>query len=190
VEKKKGSVYTAVDSPNINNISPCTPAQIYPSLQPSQIYPQMPNNTQYIPQQPQIIPQSPRNFMPPPNSQQVEVTSLIVKSAQNLKAVDKVEVMYPYCKIWFLGKLYRTEKIKGTLNPLWNYSINIPKGTKSPINVKVEIYDFDYYGPKTCLGRWEQNVDISSPRLFTVVLQKKESNDKVASNSSLTIEIK
>ncbi|EMG46718.1 hypothetical protein G210_3025 [Candida maltosa Xu316] len=92
---------------------------------------------------------------------------LEIIGAENLKSVDTNGKSDPMCVVQVDGvKVYKTEKKRKTLDPIWNESVEFPMISRSRQILLVEVYDWDLTHDDELLGI--ANLDISTiPPLTT-----------------------
>ena len=86
--------------------------------------------------------------------------SLTVIEANDLYAGDSNGLSDPYLKIPHKqigiedlpGKKNRTEIIEKTLNPVWNQTFCLEFNPQLCKELKIEVYDYDYFGKDDLLG--------------------------------------
>jgi len=84
-----------------------------------------------------------RSFKPKSldNPDGVKIT---VVGGNNLKAADENGKSDPYCKIFYNGKKSKTKIMQGTIDPVWNHTVTLPKGVYST-DFTVEVWDHDTF---------------------------------------------
>lgn len=86
---------------------------------------------------------------------------LDILSAENLKSVDSNGKSDPLCVVKLDGvEIFKTDKKRRTLDPLWNEAITFPMLSRSRQVLLLEVYDWDLTHDDELLGR--ANVDISA----------------------------
>jgi len=88
---------------------------------------------------------------------------LTVVKALSIKAADVNGLSDPYCKIQYADKKAVSMVVHATLDPIWNFTVTLPKGTHST-NVIIEIWDKDRIGKDDFLGVVElYSLDLTKP---------------------------
>jgi hypothetical protein len=77
-----------------------------------------------------------------------------VMDASDLPAADRNGFSDPYCKFLLNGKdIYKTDKQKKTLHPVWNESFEVPIRSRTAANFEVWVYDWDFGDKADFLGK-------------------------------------
>ncbi|ODV80777.1 putative bud/polarization protein [Suhomyces tanzawaensis NRRL Y-17324] len=86
---------------------------------------------------------------------------LDILSAENLKSVDSNGKSDPLVVVKLDGvEIYKTDKKRKTLDPIWNEAVDFPLISRSRQVVLVEVYDWDLTHDDELLGR--ANLDLST----------------------------
>lgn len=86
---------------------------------------------------------------------------LDILSAEGLKSVDSNGKSDPFLSVKLDGvEIYKTDKKRKTLDPVWNESVDIPLMSRSRQIVLLEVYDWDLTHKPDLLGRI--NLDMST----------------------------
>ncbi|KAH3671943.1 hypothetical protein OGAPHI_000129 [Ogataea philodendri] len=81
------------------------------------------------------------------------ILSLTIVKALDLKAADKNGKSDPFVVITVNGiQVYKTDKVKKNLNPVFNEQVTIPVKSRSRTEVKAVLYDYDVAGKNDPLG--------------------------------------
>lgn len=98
----------------------------------------------------------------------VGYVKLDILSAENLMSVDRNGKSDPLCVVKLDGvQIYKTDKRRRTLDPLWNEAVEFPMLSRSRDILLLEVYDWDLTHEDELIGR--ANVDLSTitPNLST-----------------------
>lgn len=92
---------------------------------------------------------------------------LEIIGGENLRSVDSNGKSDPLCTVNLDGvEIYKTDKKRKTLDPIWNESVEFPMISRSRQVLLVEVYDWDYTHDDELLG--VANIDLSNiPALTT-----------------------
>ncbi|KAG7697487.1 hypothetical protein KL929_002234 [Ogataea haglerorum] len=94
--------------------------------------------------------------IPPGVSESMDDTGLLslnIVRAVGLMAADRNGKSDPFVTITVNGvQVYKTEKVKKTLNPVFNEQVTIPVKSRSRTEVKAVVYDWDVAGDNDLLG--------------------------------------
>lgn len=86
---------------------------------------------------------------------------LDILSGENLKSVDRNGKSDPLCSVKLDGvEVYKTDKKRRTLDPLWNEAVEFPMLSRSRDKLVLEVYDWDLTHDDELLGR--AYVDLST----------------------------
>jgi len=96
--------------------------------------------------------------------------SLNIIQARDLKGLDAGGTSDPYVKLKYNGISYKTETIKSTTSPIWNFICKMPMVTNSIL--EFEVFDWERFGSNRSIGKC--NVDIET----LVSLTSEGINDK------------
>lgn len=80
--------------------------------------------------------------------------ALDILSAKNLKSVDSNGKSDPFALVSYDGvQVYKTDKKRKTLDPVWNESVEIPMLSRSRGVILIEVFDWDLTHKPDLLGR-------------------------------------
>ena len=85
---------------------------------------------------------------------------LNIVQAKDLIKGDMVGKSDPYAVISYDDKKIKTNAVKNTQNPEWNFEVDIPINPNGPDHMKIEVFDKDKFGKDKPLG--SANIDIPS----------------------------
>ena len=85
---------------------------------------------------------------------------LNIVQAKDLIKGDMIGKSDPYAVISYDNKKFKTNAVKNTQNPEWNFEVDIPVDPSGPDHMKIEVFDKDKFGKDKSLGA--TNIDIPS----------------------------
>jgi len=115
---------------------------------------------------------------------------IIVHSGTDLVAADTNGKSDPYVVVEFAGQKFKTPKIPKTLNPVWDASFQLPKGS-APVDVSFNVWDHDQVGSDDFLGKAELQVELATlPQRHTLKLESRQGKkDKVSGHITVIVTI-
>ena len=72
--------------------------------------------------------------------------------ARNLIKADLIGKSDPYAVLALGDQIHKTDPVKNSQNPEWNYGADFSVGPHNPDNLKINVYDKDKYGKDKSLG--------------------------------------
>ena len=79
--------------------------------------------------------------------------------AENLPKADLIGKSDPYAVISADGDQHKTQTVKNSQNPEWNFELDIPVDEAGPHDIKIDVYDKDKIGKDKLLGSANISVD-------------------------------
>ena len=87
-----------------------------------------------------------------------------VLDAADLPAADRSGYSDPYCKFYLNGKdVFKTKVQKKTLHPAWNEFFEVQVKSRTAVDFKVKVYDWDFGDKADFLGETPINLDLLAP---------------------------
>merc|ERR1712029_1240843 len=89
---------------------------------------------------------------------------LVVEKGMDLEKKDLFQKSDPYVKVILGQQTSKSKKVKNTLNPVWNHEVVSELDKSTPMEIKIEVYDWDRFGKDDIMGFAKLNLDEEIPK--------------------------
>merc|ERR1712227_87593 len=117
-----------------------------------------------------IVDFEPENFDQTETEEHTQITHyigklrLIVEKGMDLEKKDLFQKSDPYVKVIFGQQASKSKKVKNTLNPVWNHEVVLELDKSTPMEIKIEVNDWDRFGKDNIMGFAKLNLDEEMPK--------------------------
>merc|ERR1712029_308116 len=89
---------------------------------------------------------------------------LVVEKGMDLEKKDLFQKSDPYVKVILGQQTSKSKKVKNTLNPVWNHEVVLELDKSTPMEIKIEVYDWDRFGKDDIMGFAKLNLYEEIPK--------------------------